>query len=154
MKSRAMLRRVLKKLQHSRRFCLWSMTQKLRIASASQIVVSFCALQLLLLSNVNCLLKQNILRRDCQNSRNQIIPASTLRAVDESAISIFENSWVVNDVTAKSVKHTSFDWVCGKLRGLQATTGQYKKGSTVVSIPVEVTLSASDGGMQGCPQGG
>ena len=128
--------------------------QKLRIATASKIVVSFCALQLFLLSNVNCLLKQNILRRDCQNSRNQIFPTSTLRAVDESAISIFENSWLLNDVTAKSVKHTSFDWVCGKLRGLQATTGQYKKGSTVISIPVEVTLSASDGGMQGCPQGG
>lgn len=128
--------------------------QKLWLASASKIAVSFCALQLFLLSNVDCLLKQNILRRDCQNSKNQIIQASNLRAVDESAITVFENSWVVNDIAAKSVKHTSFDWVCGKLRGLQATTGQYKKGSTVISIPAELTLSASDGGMQGCPEGG
>ena len=54
---------------------------------------------------------------------------------------------------AKSVKHTAFDWVCGKLRGLQATTSQFKKDSVVLSVPIGITLSASDKGMEGCPPG-
>ena len=79
--------------------------------------------------------------------------SNALMASIDSTIENFEKSWVTNKIVAKSVKHTSFDWVCGKLRGLQATTSQFKKGSAVISVPFTETLSASDKGMDGCPEG-
>ena len=79
--------------------------------------------------------------------------ACPLKASADSSIENFEKSWAANNIIAKSVKHSTFDWVCGKLRGLQATTSQFKKGSSVISVPITHTLSASDSGMQGCPAG-
>lgn len=69
------------------------------------------------------------------------------------AVDSFEKSWIENKIVAKSVKHTSFDWVCGSLRGLQATTSQYKQGTTVLQVPIDAALSAPDSGMEGCPSG-
>lgn len=78
---------------------------------------------------------------------------SMLKSNGDLAIESFEKSWTENGIVAKSVKHAAFDWVCGKLRGLQATTSQFKKDSVVISVPIGITLSARDSGIEGCPPG-
>jgi hypothetical protein len=91
----------------------------------------------------------NPIRALAFNRRNQLSLESTVETIESN----FEKSWVENNIIANSVKHSSFDWVCGTLRGLQATTGQFKKGSAVISVPIGETLSSSDAGEQGCPSG-
>lgn len=87
------------------------------------------------------------------NCKSRYASVTKLQAILDPSIENFEKSWVEHNIVAKSVKHTSFDWVCGKLRGLQATTSQFKKGSAVISVPYSETLSASDKGLDGCPEG-
>lgn len=109
-----------------------------------------CAILFLYSSEILCLLTTtNLIRSTAFSRRKQ----RSLEATVESIESNFEKSWVENNIIAKSVKHSSFDWVCGTLRGLQATTGQFKKGSAVISVPIGETLSSSDTGEQGCPSG-
>ena len=116
-------------------------------------VLLFFALQSLLYSSVLCLSSTRTIGKAIHRFGIRSVSTTSLQASLDPTIENFEKSWVEHNIVAKSVKHTSFDWVCGKLRGLQATTSQFKKGSTVVSVPYTETLSASDKGFDGCPEG-
>ena len=120
------------------------------------------------LSKLGCLLFCNILHSSLLNNveslfiesrcgsrirRGRTLRVSMQKSNADLVIESFEKSWIENKIVAKSVKHTAFDWICGSLRGLQATTSQYKQGSTVLQVPTDAVLSAQDSGMQGCPPG-
>jgi hypothetical protein len=106
-----------------------------------------------LFSDVVSLARGPVVKGSVRSHGTQFKHISMLKGNGDLAIESFEKSWAENGIVAKSVKHTAFDWVCGKLRGLQATTSQFKKDSVVLSVPIGITLSASDKGMEGCPPG-
>jgi hypothetical protein len=106
-----------------------------------------------LFGNVVSLARDPVVKGSVRSHGTHFKHMSMLKGNGDLAIESFEKSWAENGIVAKSVKHTAFDWVCGKLRGLQATTSQFKKDSVVLSVPIGITLSASDKGMEGCPPG-
>lgn len=106
-----------------------------------------------LLGNAASLVRDPVIKVGARCYGTHFKHISMLKGSGDLAIESFEKSWAENGIVAKSVKHTAFDWVCGKLRGLQATTSQFKKNSVVLSVPIGITLSASDSGMEGCPPG-
>ena len=116
-------------------------------------VLIFFALQSLSYCYINALSSTKLAYTTFHNFKSRSASLSKFQASLDPSIENFEKSWVEHNIVAKSVKHTSFDWVCGKLRGLQATTSQFKKGSAVISVPYSETLSASDKGLDGCPEG-
>jgi hypothetical protein len=111
------------------------------------------AIYAFLLGNVVSLVREPVVKGSTRSVGTHFKHISMLKGNGDLAIESFEKSWGENGINAKSVKHTSFDWICGKLRGLQATTSQFKKNSVVLSVPIGITLSASDSGMEGCPPG-
>jgi hypothetical protein len=126
-------------------------------ARTSYILV-FAVLQTLFYSNVlSFLTSKDLLTRPNVHSSKRSYPQSIsiLQSTVESTEKLFENSWAEHNIIAKSVKHTFFSYssLGEDLRGLQATTGQSKKGDTVISVPKSETISSTDSGLQGCPPG-